>query len=186
VAVPPQDKYYDKLKGLALLYKVPVILDAEKLTAADLPTGTELVVAAHAHHYISQKLLAQTKYGGIGYHPSLLPRHRGRDAVRWAIAMHEPYAGGTVYRLSDKVDSGDILLQQFIHVGRSWDYHKLWAVLFPMGVQLLVEAVRLIETGMAASIPQDEQFASWEPAYDPTIRLQRNDLLQLGSADGIF
>lgn len=178
VAPPPQEKYYDKMQGLAIRYGIPCVSDCDKLVSADIPDNTDLIVAAHSHWYISGKILAKAKHGGIGFHPSLLPRHRGQDAVRWAVAMGDPVTGATVYWLNDKVDGGEILLQRHIFIDRQWDYHRLWREIFPVGIDMICEAVDLIEQGTAPRIPQQEQFATFEPSFKAT-RLKRNELLQL-------
>ena len=43
--------------------------------------------AAHSHDFIGRKTRALSRLGALGYHPSLLPLHRGRDAIRWAVHM---------------------------------------------------------------------------------------------------
>ena len=180
VAPPPQDKYYDKITGSAMKRGIPVISDCEKLVSSQIPDGTELVVAAHSHWYISQKVIEKAGFGAIGFHPSLLPRHRGQDAVRWAVAMGDAITGGTVYWLNDKVDGGDILLQTPVFIARDWNFHQLWKEIFPLGVELLCRAVDMVAKGTAPRIPQDERFATWEPAWEAR-RLPRNELPRLGS-----
>ena len=179
IAPAPQSQYMDKMVGFAMQHKIPIISDCDRLTVKDIPDDTELIIAAHSHWIISDKIIEKCKYGGIGFHPSLLPRHRGQDAVRWTIHMGDAITGGTVYWLNDKCDGGDILLQQTIFVDKEWDYHDLWEELFPIGVYLIVKAVELIEKGKATAIKQDERFATWEPSWDRP-RLKRNDLIQIG------
>lgn len=179
VAPPPQEKYYDKIIGAAMKRNIPCISDCDKLTSKEIPDNTDLIVAAHSHWYISEKVLQKAKYGGIGFHPSLLPRHRGQDAVRWAVAMGDPITGATVYWLNNKVDGGDIFLQKPIFIAKEWDYHKLWKQIFPIGVKLLCDAVDMVAQGKEIRIKQDERFATFEPTFN-TRRLKRNELLQLG------
>lgn len=180
VAPPPQDKYKDKMVGYAMLKGIPVTEDCGALTSASIPDGTELIVSAHSHWMVSQKAIDKCRYGGIGYHPSLLPRHRGQDAVRWAVHMGDYITGGTIYSLSgDKCDGGDILLQKTQFIDPAWDYHELWAEMFPTGVQMVVDAVAIIEAGRAEWRRQDERFATYEPSW-ARPRLKRNELLQLG------
>lgn len=182
IAPPPQTKYKDKMVGYAMLKGIPIVSDCDRLTAAEIPDGTEIIVSAHSHWMVSQKCLNKCKYGGIGYHPSLLPRHRGQDAVRWAVHMGDWVTGGTIYSLSgDTCDGGDILLQRVQFIDKSWDYHGLWAELFPVGVQMVVEAIGIIGRGEAEWSPQDERFATFEPSWDRP-RLKRNDLIQIGTA----
>lgn len=178
IAPPPQKQYKDKMVGFAMLKKIPIISDCDKLTSKDIPDGTELIISAHSHWIISDKIIEKCKFGGIGFHPSLLPRHRGQDAVRWTVHMGDSITGGTIYKLDSKCDGGDIILQKMIFVDKNWDYHELWKELFPIGIDLILEAVDLIEKGEATETPQDERFATWEPSWDRP-RLKRNELIQL-------
>jgi len=180
VAVAPQRTKKDKMVGFALLHDIPIYGDCEKIRAEDFPPNVDLVISAHSHWIISDAVISRCKYGGIGYHPSLLPRHRGQDAVRWAFHMGDHITGGTVYRLDAKCDGGDILIQKWQFIDRSKDFHALWRELFPEGVRMLVEAVRLISSGRDAGMwtPQNERFATWEPSWERP-RLRRNDLLMI-------
>jgi methionyl-tRNA formyltransferase len=179
VAVPPQEKYYDKMQGLAIKERIPVIINSERLVSKVIPSGTEIIVAAHSHHFISQQTRDKAKMGAIGYHPSLLPRHRGRDAVRWTVAFHDRIAGGTMYWLDEKTDGGPVFSQRFIFVGRDWDYHELWRQLFPIGIEMISEACQKIAGGDRTAVKQNEAFATWEPSFD-TPRLFRPELIQIG------
>lgn len=184
VAPPPQKKYKDKMVGYALLKGINVVSDCDNIVSGDIPDGTELVISAHSHWMISDKILDKCKYGGIGFHPSLLPRHRGQDAVRWAIHMRDAVTGATIYNLrSRKCDAGDILLQELIFVKAGWDHHDLWRYMFPVGVRMVCEAVGIIESGRAVWKPQDESVATFEPSWERP-RLKRNELLMLGGDAG--
>ena len=105
VVVPAAD---DRLALAANAAGVPVhVLENPKMVPGDaVPEGTDLIVAAHTHARVSNEALAHSRLGGIGYHPSLLPRHRGIAAVEWTIQEGDPIAGGTVYHLADGWDAG--------------------------------------------------------------------------------
>lgn len=144
----------------------------------------DLFVAAHSHDFISRAARDATRLGGIGYHPSLLPRHRGRDAVRWTLHMRDPVAGGSVYWLTDNVDGGPIAAQDWCHVVPGWTASNLWASeLFDMGLRLLKGVLRDLEQKVIVEIPQDERVATWEPAFD-RAPLFRPDVPQIGSVNG--
>ena len=179
IAPPPQKKYKDKMVGYAMLRGIQVVSDCDRLLSKDIPDGTDLIISAHSHWIISDKIIEKCKYGGIGFHPSLLPRHRGRDAVRWTIHMGDFITGGTIYRLTGKCDGGDIINQRTLFVDKEWDYHDLWRELFPIGVDMILESVSMIEKGTVKGWAQDERFATFEPSWDRP-RLKRNELLQLG------
>lgn len=185
VAPPPQERYKDKMVGFAALKGIPVVSDCDMLTAADVPGDTELVISAHSHWMVSEKILEKCKYGGIGFHPSLLPRHRGQDAIRWAVHMGDFVTGATIYNLSGTVcDAGDILLQEVVFIDKGWDYHDLWSYMFPIGVRMVSEAVKLIENGGCNWRKQDEAFATFEPSWERP-RLKRNDLILIGSPETV-
>lgn len=183
VATAPQKRLKDKMAGVAELHGIPVVADGESLTADNIPQGTELIVSAHSHWMVSDKCLLKCKYGGIGFHPSLLPRHRGQDAVRWAVHMGDAITGGTVYSLSGECDGGAVLSRRIVFIKPGWDYHDLWAELFPIGVSMVVDAVAAIGRGEATYEEQDESVATWEPSWERP-RLKRNDLVMLGVAEG--
>jgi methionyl-tRNA formyltransferase len=174
-AVPEPGQYYDKVHVVCVRQRLPV-LHADKIRSKDIPENTELIIAAHSHYYISDKAIERARYGGIGYHPSALPRHRGRDAVRWTVAMRDPITAGTVYWLNQIVDGGDIFAQRFIHVSASEDYHALWKRLFEIGVDMLSATVKQVESGIAPRQPQNQKYATWEPTFESAARLYRPEL----------
>lgn len=156
-----------------------VWVPSEAFQAEQVPK-CDLIVAAHSHAYLSRKARGRAKYGAVGYHPSLLPRHRGRDAVRWTIHCRDPIAGGTVYYFTDNVDAGPIINQAWCHVDPRWTATELWRErLFPMGVELIEQTVREFhEGGLLDWTLQDEAVATWEPSWERPP-LYRPDLLEL-------
>src|SRR4029077_17300792 len=95
------------------------------------------------------------RFGGIGYHPSLLPRHRGMAAVEWTIKEGDPIAGGTIYHLADQMDAGAIAAQDWCFVRKGETARELWErALAPMGLRLLAHVVRHVrDTGELPARP---------------------------------
>lgn len=180
-APAPDDGKTDKLWGLAELKRLP-LLPSGKLNADTLPAGVDLIVAAHSHDFIGRKTRNRCKLGAIGYHPSLLPLHRGRDAVKWAIKLGERVTGGTVFWLNDTVDGGPVAAQEHAFIGQGVNAETLWREhLQPLGIDLLRNTLRDIAAGRLVRIPQDHAIATWEPALDPPA-LYRPDLPQIGNS----
>lgn len=150
----------------------------EKLRPADVPDGTDLLFTAHSHAFVGRLSRARARFA-LGYHPSLLPLHRGRDAVRWQARLGERVVGGTVYHLTDRVDGGPIADQQHVIVPPGLDASTLWHdYLFPLGVAMSVQAARDAELGVVECAPQDDRLATWEPSFD-SEPLYRPELLEL-------
>lgn len=161
------------------------LIDSRYLTAGSIPTGTDLIVCAHSHAYIGRQTREAAELGAIGYHPSLLPRHRGRDSIYWAIKMNDPITGGTVFWLNNNVDAGDIAAQEWCWIEPGVTASELWRkTLFPLGLILLARVIRNIEQGVIVRIPQYQAVSTWEPACNPP-RLYRPELDRLtdGSRD---
>ena len=157
----------DRLATAARSAGIPVTVqvDPALVAASEIPDGTDLIVTAHSHARIGMDALAKAKLGGIGYHPSLLPRHRGIAAVEWTIREGDPIAGGTVYHLANRMDSGAIALQEWCFVKKGETARELWErALAPLGQKLLGEVIDYAKSHKTLPAkPQDEQFATLAP-----------------------
>lgn len=143
-----------------------VTLDgAVTISPRHVPAGTDVIVAAHCHAFIPAETRAAARLAAIGYHPSLLPRHRGIAAVEWTIRSGDAVAGGSVYHLTDEMDAGPIAAAEWCFVYPGEDAAALWKrALGPMGVRLLGRVLGEIEaTGGTARAPQDEAAISFAP-----------------------
>lgn len=180
VSAPIPGGKADRLAAEAELWRIPNV-PAGTLNASTVPDGIDLIVAAHSHDFVGERTRLRATYGGIGYHPSLLPVHRGRDAIRWALRMGDRITGGTVYRLSNKTDGGNILAQEHVFVRPGDDATRLWReALLPLGVRLITQTVmRFRDEGWVEGEPQDERLATWEPSIDRPP-LARPDLRLIG------
>jgi methionyl-tRNA formyltransferase len=157
----------DRLAAAAHAANIEVTVQANpKLVAAsEIADHTDLIVTAHSHARISKEALAAAKWGGIGYHPSLLPRHRGIAAVEWTIREGDPIAGGTVYHLANRMDAGAIAAQEWCFVKKGETARELWErALAPLGQKLLGEVIDYAKAhDSLPAKPQDEEFATKAP-----------------------
>ncbi len=164
VVVPAAD---DRLAKAAAERGIEVVVhpDPHKVTDEHIPAGTELIVTAHSHARITPEALAKSKLGGIGYHPSLLPRHRGMAAVEWTVREGDPIAGGSIYHLAERMDAGPLAAQDWCFVRKGETARDLWErALAPMGLRLLREVVAsAAATGALPAHPQQDEFATKAP-----------------------
>ena len=164
VVAPAQD---DRLSVAAQIAGIEVaILDNPRIVPASaIAPGTDLIITAHSHARVSAEALARSRLGGIGYHPSLLPRHRGIAAVEWTIREGDPVAGGSIYHLAERLDAGAIAAQEWCFVKKGETARELWErALAPLGQKLLGEVIDYAKTYKSLPAkPQDEQFATLAP-----------------------
>ena len=158
----------DRLAAAARAAGIEVVVQGNPklVSASEIAPGTDLIVTAHSHARISRDALAVAKLGGIGYHPSLLPRHRGIAAVEWTIREGDRIAGGTIYHLADRMDAGAIAAQDWCFVRKGETARELWErALAPLGLRLLGEVIDHANAHRSLpAMPQDEQFATNAPS----------------------
>lgn len=161
IVAPAED---DRLAIAARAAGVPlhVLENPRSVPEEAIAEGTDLIIAAHTHARVSDGALARSRLGGIGYHPSLLPRHRGIAAVEWTILEGDPIAGGSVYHLADGWDAGAIAAQDWCFVAKGETARDLWErALAPMGLALLSKVVHSARLqGVVPAYPQDPRFAT--------------------------
>jgi len=158
----------DRLAAAAKAAGVEVVVQADPkfVVASEIAPSSDLIVTAHSHARITREALAAARLGGIGYHPSLLPRHRGIAAVEWTIKEGDPIAGGTVYHLADRMDAGAIAAQEWVFVRKGETARELWErALAPLGQKLLADVIYHAKAhGSLPATPQDEEFATKAPS----------------------
>lgn len=188
VCAPFGDRY---LRRLAEINSIP-ILNAGTLNAQTCPRGFDLGITAHSFDYIGKATRMIPNIGWIGYHPSLLPRHRGRSSIEWALKMRDFVTGGTVYWLNSGVDRGDIERQQMVWVDPVYfsgdikrNAAEIWrGQLLPLGVDLMRAAIGDIKKGIYNREPQDPRFSTFEPSMD-VKDIFKPDLLMIGEGSGL-
>lgn len=153
-------------RGLSLLQ--PRNLKGPEVLAWVRDKKPDLFVLVFVTQYMGKDVLDVATHGGINYHPSLLPKYRGGSAIAWAILHGELQTGVTIHYIDDGVDTGDIVLQESVSIAPDDTTASLYFnKLYPLGVKLVPEAVRLIREGKAPRIPQDPRLASFQPALKP-------------------
>src|SRR5579862_1278996 len=101
----------------------------------------DLAVMAYVLQFAPQNFLSIPKHGTIQYHPSLLPRYRGPSSVNWPIIKGDTQTGLTIFRPTEGLDEGPIILQKTVQIGPDDTLGSVYFErLFPLGVATLVEA----------------------------------------------
>jgi len=138
-------------------------LRAPEAVLAMRDAGADIGLMAFVLQFAPQEFVNIPKRGTIQYHPSLLPKYRGPSSINWPITRGEKETGLSIFRPTDGLDEGAVILQKRTPVG---DNDTLGSVyfdrLFPMGVQAMLEAADLVVAGKHKQALQDESQASYE------------------------
>lgn len=123
----------------------------------------DIGVMAYVVQFAPESFVNIPRCGTIQFHPSLLPRHRGPSSINWPIALGETRTGLTIFRPTDGLDEGPVILQKSCPIGPDETLGELYFnKLFPLGVSALLEAADLVLSGRHEERVQDESDASYE------------------------
>ncbi|RWS31346.1 cytosolic 10-formyltetrahydrofolate dehydrogenase-like protein [Leptotrombidium deliense] len=125
--------------------------------------NAELNVLPYCTQFIPMEVINFPKFKSIGYHPSLLPRHRGASSINWTLISGDKKAGFSIFWPDDGLDTGPILLQKECPVEENDTVDSLYnRFLFPEGITAFKEALQLISKGMAPKTLQSEVGATYD------------------------
>ena len=125
--------------------------------------GADIGIMAYVVQFAPQDFVNIPRCGTIQFHPSLLPRHRGPSSISWPIALGAAETGITIFRPTDGLDEGPVILQKRCPIGADETLGELYFnKLFPMGVAALLEASDLVVAGRHEERTQDESQAGYE------------------------
>ena len=133
------------------------VIDQIRALAPDV-----IVVMAYGQ-ILPRAVLEIPKIACLNLHASLLPRWRGAAPIQAAIAAGDREAGITVMYMDEGLDTGDILLQRKIDISPSETGATLHDRLAQIAPEALLESLRLLATGNAPRIPQDQALATYAP-----------------------
>ena len=125
--------------------------------------AVDLGVMAYVTQFVPQSFVKIPEHGTIQFHPSLLPAHRGPSSINWPIMLGKTETGLSIFRPSDGLDEGPVLLQKRIAIGPDDSLGSLYFdKIFPQGIAALLETADLVVAGRVVEQVQDERLASYE------------------------
>lgn len=125
--------------------------------------NADLGVMAFVTLIVPERVLFAPRLQTICFHPSLLPRHRGASAINWTLIQGDSESGISWFWPDRGIDTGPLLLQHRAPIAANDTTGSLYFnTLFPLGIETLGEAMRLVESGNPPRIDQDESRATYE------------------------
>jgi methionyl-tRNA formyltransferase len=162
--VPSPIKAIALEEGLPVLQperpRTPEFIDALRAFDADAS-----IVVAYGQ-ILSQTVIEVPRLGTFNVHASLLPHLRGAAPIQAAILEGLPETGVTIMRLVPALDAGPMLLRRATPVAEDETYGELSLRLAELGALALIEALTLVDMGIAIEQQQDESAATYAPKVD--------------------
>ncbi|MDH3268713.1 MAG: methionyl-tRNA formyltransferase [Ignavibacteria bacterium] len=111
------------------------------------------------------------KLGSFNLHGSFLPKYRGAAPIQWALINGETETGLTTFKLAEKVDTGNIYLQQKLEILPEENFETLHDRMSLLGAALVLKTVEVIESGNYELNQQNDSLASPAPKITKEICL---------------
>lgn len=161
------------LAGLAAARGVPVVRtdDANdpRVVSSVRTLAPDLVVVVGWNQLIKPGLLAVPRRGCVGFHASLLPRHRGHAPVNWAILRGDTVTGNTMMLLDPGADTGDIVDQVPIPIRPTDTCASVYREVGRAGARLLIKHLPGLLDGTAPRRPQRRDEGNLLPRRTPDM-----------------
>ena len=103
---------------------------------------------------IPKELLSIPKIAPLNVHPSLLPKYRGAAPIIRAMMNGESYTGISVIKMNDKIDAGDIVLQEKIDIPFDITRGELEETILEKACHLLERSFDGLKNGTISPYPQ--------------------------------
>ncbi|MBO5773856.1 MAG: methionyl-tRNA formyltransferase [Clostridia bacterium] len=123
--------------------------------------NADIMVTSAYGQILSDEIIAICPNGIVNTHASLLPKYRGSSPIQMAILNGDEEIGTTIMKKVRAVDAGDIILHRKIKLLGNENQEECFNMLADLSATAIVEALDLIESGKAESIPQDHEKATF-------------------------
>jgi methionyl-tRNA formyltransferase len=124
-----------------------------------------------AFRILPKEVFEIPKYGSFNLHGSYLPKYRGAAPIQWALINGETETGLTTFKLAEKVDTGNIYLQEKVEIKPEDNFETLHDRMSELGAKLVLVTVNLVESGNFELKHQDDSLASPAPKMTKEICL---------------
>jgi len=150
-------KQYAKKAGLNIMQPTN-LKDKEFLEdLRSLKANLQIVVA---FRMLPKQVWSMPEYGTFNLHASLLPDYRGAAPINWAIINGEKKTGVTTFFIDEKIDTGELILQEATEIKPEDTAGDLHDKLMALGAELVLKTVSLIENNQVVTQkqPLDSKF----------------------------
>lgn len=104
----------------------------------------DYLISINYRYIIPESIFSKVHYA-INIHGSLLPKYRGRTPHVWNIINGEKVSGITCHKITEIVDSGDIIYQEEIKIEDNWTGNDLLIEMQSRYPNVLLETLTRIE-----------------------------------------
>lgn len=116
----------------------------------------DLLISVAGNQIFKTDLINMAPKGCLNLHTALLPKYRGLMPTFWVLKNNEKYTGVSVFFVDEGIDSGPILVQKKVEIGKRTQ-EQLIRDTKKIGMDAITEAIELIQKGGYALIPNNPE-----------------------------
>lgn len=163
-------KLYAEEKGLQILQPTNLKDESFLQKLKSLNANLQIVVA---FRMLPKVIWELPEFGTFNLHASLLPNYRGAAPINWAIINGEKRTGVTTFYIDDKIDTGEMILQEEISITLNDNAGTLHDKLMYLGADLVLKTVKEIESDSVKRKKQDfnEDLKAAPKIYKDSCRI---------------
>ena len=153
ILTPPPVKVLAMERGIPVLQPEKIRDHIEEVKAL----GGDLMVTCAYGQILTQAVLDSFEGGVWNIHAGLLPKYRGASPIQSCIVNGEKVTGVSVMKTELGLDCGDVLCVEETQIEENETYGELSDRLSKLGAELIVRALRMIESGTYTLTPQGDE-----------------------------
>ncbi|HET8808748.1 MAG TPA: methionyl-tRNA formyltransferase [Flavobacteriaceae bacterium] len=138
-------------KGIPVLQPVNLKSPEFYEELKSLKANVQVVVA---FRMLPKAIWQMPELGTFNLHASLLPQYRGAAPINWAIVNGEKTTGVSTFFIDEKIDTGEIILQQETKIEPNENAGELHDKLMELGGDLVVKTLSLLRNGNVQTFRQ--------------------------------
>ena len=135
--------YSSELKGILDSFFIPVFERVTNQGFIDKLKQADLLLCVHGREIVPLGLLNLPRFGGINTHPYLY-KYKGADPIARALNDKNYKASVGIHRMEEKVDQGEVLVEEFTDVSGAGSVDEVYNKLYPYYCKAVFKALQII------------------------------------------
>ena len=132
--------YDDSVKHLAETLGLELFPSIRNAQFQECLSRSDLLVSVHGREIVPNKLLSIPPLGAINVHPCLY-QYKGANPVARLLQDGNPKASVGVHRMTDTVDEGEVLAEEFVQVDGKNSAEEVYNALYPHYATTILKAL---------------------------------------------
>jgi folate-dependent phosphoribosylglycinamide formyltransferase PurN len=129
--------------ALAAELGIPVFDSVKSMEVERLVSNSDLLVSVHCREIVPRRILDLPRLGGINVHPCLY-RYKGARPIDRLLHEGCTRASVGVHRMTERVDEGEILVEEFVDVSGKQSAEEVYNALYPVYAAVLIRALEAL------------------------------------------